>query len=71
MAVYNALQSLDGKGLETIASGDIRDALVSVDFDGVTGHITFDENGDAVKNIAYIKTVKDGKITFLRTQEAK
>ena len=71
MAIYNALQSLDGKGLEKITSGDIRDALVDVSFDGVTGSISFDENGDANKTTAYIKTVKDGKITFLRTQEAK
>ena len=71
MAIYNAIQSLDGKGLEKITSGDIRDALVDVSFDGVTGSISFDENGDANKTTAYIKTVKDGKITFLRTQEAK
>lgn len=71
MAVYNAIQSLDGKGLESITSGDIRDVIPTVDYDGVTGNITFDENGDANKDIAYIKTVVDGKITFLRTQEAK
>ena len=71
MAVYTAIQSLDGMGLETITSGDIRDAIPAVNYDGVTGNITFDENGDANKEIAYIKTVKDGKITFLRTQEAK
>ena len=71
MAVYTAIQSLDGMGLETITSGDIRDAIPAVNYDGVTGNITFDENGDANKEIAYIKTVVDGKITFLRTQEAK
>ncbi|MGI5875028.1 MAG: ABC transporter substrate-binding protein [Bacillota bacterium] len=71
MAVYEALKGLDGQGLEQITSGDIRDALVDVNFDGVTGNITFNENGDANKTTAYIKTVKDGKITFLRTQEAK
>lgn len=71
MAVYQALEALDGNGLEQITSGDIRDAIPAVNYDGVTGNITFNENGDANKTTAYIKTVKDGKITFLRTQEAK
>ena len=71
MAVYTAIQSLDGQGLEQITSGDIRDAIPAVNYDGVTGNITFNENGDANKTIAYVKTVKDSKITFLRTQEAK
>ena len=71
MAVYYALESLDGQGLETITSGDIRDALVGVSFDGVTGAISFDENGDANKTVAYIKTVEDGAFKFLRTQDAQ
>ena len=73
MAVYEALKALDGKGLETITSVDIRDALVNVSFDGVTGAISFDENGDAVKDTAYIKTITEESLTtkefkFLRTQ---
>ena len=71
MAIYNALASLDGQGLETITSGDIREALVSVEFDGVTGAMAFDENGDAIKDTAYIKTVEDGAFKFLKTQVAK
>lgn len=70
IAMYTALKSLDGKGLEKITSGDIRDALVPAKFDGVTGSISFDENGDANKTLAYIKVVKDGKFQFIRTQEA-
>ncbi|MGP1569846.1 MAG: ABC transporter substrate-binding protein [Eubacteriales bacterium] len=54
VAVYEALKSLDGKDITSVA---IKDALKSVEFDGVTGHITFDENGDAVKNVAFIKTI--------------
>lgn len=45
----------------------IRDALTEVQLDGVTGTITFDENGDAKKNMAFIKTVKDGTFQFLKT----
>ena len=36
---------------------------------GVTGKITFDENGDANKDTAYIKTMSDGKFKFLGTQK--
>lgn len=70
MAMYNALQALDGTEGE-LTSVSIRDALVNVAFDGVTGSISFDENGDANKNIAYIKQVKDGKFEFLKTQSAE
>lgn len=56
--------------IERAASLDtekIRDALAAtVDFKGVAGNITLDENGDATKS-AFIKTVKDGKFTYLTT----
>ncbi|AFA49039.1 branched-chain amino binding protein precursor LivK3 [Acetobacterium woodii DSM 1030] len=43
----------------------IRDALAqTTDFEGATGMITIDANGDATKNEAIIKTVKDGKFTY-------
>ncbi|NLK26729.1 MAG: ABC transporter substrate-binding protein [Clostridiales bacterium] len=45
----------------------IRDALKQVQIDGVTGSISFDENGDANKDMAFIKTVKDGAFKFLKT----
>ena len=45
----------------------IRDAMGSVQVTGVTGNITFDENGDANKDMAYIKTVEDGAFKFLKT----
>ncbi len=45
----------------------IRDALAKVEIDAVTGHISFDENGDAKKDIAFIKTVKDGAFEFSKT----
>jgi branched-chain amino acid transport system substrate-binding protein len=44
----------------------IRDALVNTEFDGVTGHIFFDENGDAVKNMAVIKVIENGEFKFLQ-----
>lgn len=45
----------------------IRDALVNVSIDGVTGSISFDENGDAKKDMAFIKTVENGAFKFLKT----
>ena len=45
----------------------IRDALKNVEIDGVTGNITFNETGDANKDIAFIKTIKDGRFQFLTT----
>lgn len=69
MAIYEALKALDGT--ETLNSVAVRDALVNVSFTGVTGSISFDENGDALKNVAYIKEIKDGKFQFVRTQAAE
>lgn len=69
MCMYNALASLDGTEGE-LTSANVRDALAAINYDGVTGNITFNENGDANKSVAYIKEVKDGKFVFVKTQEA-
>jgi branched-chain amino acid transport system substrate-binding protein len=45
----------------------IRDALVGVDVEGVTGRIVFDENGDADKDLAFIKIIENGQFKFLKT----
>ncbi|MEA4971580.1 MAG: ABC transporter substrate-binding protein [Candidatus Metalachnospira sp.] len=64
-AYITALQAIKAAG--SVDPAAIRDALTTVKVAGVTGDITFDTNGDANKNMAYIKTIKDGKITFLTT----
>lgn len=55
--------------IERAGSADpqaIRDALAQTkDFEGATGMITINENGDAEKDGAIIKVVKDGKFTYL------
>jgi len=59
LALYKAIEladSLDGEA--------IRDALTKLSYVGVTGDISFDSNGDAKKNAAYIKEVKDGEFVF-------
>lgn len=58
------------EGIKKAGSTDttaIRDAIAQVQIDGVTGSLSFDENGDAKKNMAFIKTVKDGAFQFLKT----
>ncbi len=57
--------------IERAGSADstaIRDAIASTkDFEGVTGTISINDQGDADKNAAVIKTVKDGKFVYLDT----
>ncbi len=58
------------EAIESAQSTDpvaIRDALVGVDMEGVTGRIVFDENGDAIKDIAYINMIQDGAFVFVKT----
>lgn len=56
VAAIEKAQSTDGE--------KIKDALKGIAVEGVTGSISFDENGDANKNMAFIKTVKDGQFVF-------
>ena len=47
-------------------------ALFKVDYDGVTGSITFDQTtGDANKDMAYIKKASDGAFEFVKTQSVE
>ena len=58
------------KAIEAAGSTDtnaIRDALTTLSFEGVTGAISFDENGDANKDMAFIKQITDGQFKFLKT----
>lgn len=65
LAVYKALEKLEGKEINSVA---IKEALKGVEFEGVTGNVKFDENGDAVKNLAFIKTISPES---LKTKEFK
>lgn len=59
LAAYKAIeaaQALDGDS--------IRNALTTLKYTGVTGDISFNSDGDANKNAAYIKEVQDGKFVF-------
>jgi len=63
---YNVLvDAIEAAG--SVESTAIRDALTGVESAGVTGAISFDENGDAKKDMAFIKTIEDGGFKFLKT----
>lgn len=64
-AYMAAIAALEKAG--TTDGPALRDALAVVEFDGVTGHIKFDENGDAIKNMAIIKTVENGAFKYVDT----
>lgn len=55
------------KAADSVEPAAIRDALVTLETAGVTGAISFDENGDAKKDMAYIKIVEGGAFKFLKT----
>ena len=65
-AYMTAIEAIKAAGAPDAAS--IRAALPGVSYDGVTGGLTFDENGDAKKNMAYIKTIDNGGFKFIQTQ---
>lgn len=62
LAIYKAMEAADSAD-----PNDIRDALVTTTFDGVTGPIAFDDQGDVAKSEAVVKTVKDGQFVYLDT----
>ena len=55
-AYYVALEALKAAGSTDPA--DVNEALWDVTYDGVCGHVEFDENGDAKRDNAYVKTSK-------------
>ena len=59
LAVFKAIEaagSIDGNA--------IREALTKLSFTGVTGDISFNADGDANKNAAYVKEVENGNFVF-------
>lgn len=67
MTMVTALSNLDGKEGD-LTSVDLRDALAAVNYDGVTGNITFGETGDANKDFAYLKKVENGAFAYVKKQ---
>ena len=61
-AYYVALEAI--KAADSADPADIKAALAGVKYDGVSGHIEFDEIGDAVRDTAYIKTSDNATATW-------
>lgn len=60
---YNiALDAIEAAGSDD--SAEIMKALEEGEFECVTGNIKFDEEHDALKDSAYIKTIQDGKFVY-------
>ncbi len=62
----------EAKG-EALTSVDVATALWSVELDGVTGKIVFDQTGDAIKDNAYVKKASNAgdKFEFVKVQSTE
>ncbi len=58
------------KAADSADRDDIADVMAGITYDGVTGAIVFDENGDAVRDQAFIKATENvsGSWTFVKVQ---
>ncbi len=65
-AAYIMANAIDAAG--STDKQAIVDAIAATDYEGITGHMTFDENGDPVKTISIIQ-MKDGAYTLYGTVE--
>ena len=61
-AYYVALEALKAAG--STDPGDVMEALPGVSYDGVSGHIEFDDLGDAIRDTAYIKVADPANNTW-------
>lgn len=68
---YTALEALKAAG--STKGADVMKALPSVTYEGVSGAIAFDQNGDAVRDVAYVKKVNNesGKWDFVAQQSVR
>lgn len=68
-AYYVALEAIKKAG--SVESADIMAALWDVEYDGVSGRIAFDEIGDAIRDVAFIKTcnTETGEWDFVSQQK--
>ena len=66
---YTALAALQAAG--STKPADVMNALPAVTYKGVSGDIAFDKNGDAIRDVAYVKQVNNntGKWDFIAVQK--
>ena len=62
---YDSVQILDQaiEAAGTTDAGAVVAAMQEIEYDGVTGHITFDENGDPIKDVAILK-LEGGEVSL-------
>jgi branched-chain amino acid transport system substrate-binding protein len=67
---YDAyMTAIEGVKIANSTTGeDIKNAMPKVSFDGVTGHISFPNGGDAAKSDAFIKQADNGVFKFVKRQ---
>jgi branched-chain amino acid transport system substrate-binding protein len=65
-AYMTAIEAI--KTANSTTGEDIRNAMSKVSFDGVTGHISFPNGGDAAKSDAFIKQADNGAFKFIKRQ---
>ena len=70
-AYYTALEAL--KDAKSTKGADVIKALPGVIYKGISGTISFDKNGDAARDVAYVKKVNNetGKWDFVAQQSVK
>ena len=65
-AYMTAIEAI--KIANSITGENIKNAMPKVSFDGVTGHISFPNGGDAAKSDAFIKQADNGVFKFVKRQ---
>ncbi len=66
-SVYMIKQAMEAGGTD---AEKLVNAMKEISFDGITGHIIFDENGDPVKSVS-ILTLKDGVVSLKEKMDAE
>lgn len=65
IVIITAIKSIISSGNDLMRAAVI-DAVQTISYDGITGHISFDEHGDNEHPVFSIYTVQGGKWTFLK-----
>jgi branched-chain amino acid transport system substrate-binding protein len=62
MAIFRALETMD-----KVDNEELRFRIDDLNYDGLTGVLRFDENGDAIRNTIYMKEIINKRFALLET----